>query len=816
MLNFCKRLFVPNRFDAICFAIAIHWIVAVLCVTVLPPFLQNGSTNLVVILGYVAAATCLAIAATIGWKSNSRLRMALLLISSAASIAFVVAWYCFYPDLLKPETTSLLLGDSFQQPIGTFGFLRATLLMLLFVVGAAFVVLLVNRFARWAISRLRGQSSEASNRSDGDRLKLLLGIAAILFVVAIVGRISPALGVVPNGQSVGRFAGTLMAFLAGVILWAVVLFWFPRSFALRGMPVQKTASMLLLSLLLIPVPSYVISNADDVGSYVLIVSGFLFVLSVIGIGGAARHKPQSEASDPKRIARAAVFPSLISYVAAILLVSLLSLPWFLDLTVLNFAFDQRLTATQAYELSKESAIVKWKSGGRVAPYIDKSRGVIVWKIQFDEETPIDVASTLEGVVTDCVELCDLSPDFDLSSLKGTVKYFKLTNCEVSHSQLSVLLGSTTWGQITGDFSVIDDGTVVNAGLLNGMGFEDTKPGSIQAFFDAAKCESQMAHTIVYAKVGSEDWTAVENLAQTGQVYLYGGLADDFLPPKSQRSLSQVFLLDLANPNQAVAASKELLLNTDLRVNLLGEEAMSPDVLWKLMLLRGSASTYGVQFDFKGQDMPIDQFTKETGMAYELDDDGTIRSLMFPWGSTEPAIGDLTDLKVLSFDLGWVGGESYWGMQAPVDITHYKSLTALEELYFEKTFVPEDLSFLAKLKSLKHLQIPSVARSVTGPIGFDSCQSLESVTFFGVPDDKSYFEISRLQNLKRLVIVDVEQDPVLSPEYLEKLQAKFPNVDVKIIADSQTETLIPDSFRKYRDRVRKELREDTSWLDEILN
>ena len=147
--------------------------------------------------------------------------------------------------------------------------------------------------------------------------------------------------------------------------------------------------------------------------------------------------------------------------------------------------------------------------------------------------------------------------------------------------------------------------------------------------------------------------------------------------------------------------------------------------------------------------------------------------------------------------------------------HLKQLTNLEELYFEKMFIPEDLSFLAGLKSLKHLQIPSVVRKVTGPIGFDACQSLESVTFIGVPDNKSYHEISRLKNLKRLVIVNVDEDPLLTPKYLKKLQAKLPEVDVKIIPASELESLIPKPFLEYRDRVRKELREDTTWLDEIL-
>jgi len=58
------------------------------------------------------------------------------------------------------------------------------------------------------------------------------------------------------------------------------------------------------------------------------------------------------------------------------------------------------------------------------------------------------------------------------------------------------------------------------------------------------------------------------------------------------------------------------------------------------------------------------------------------------------------------------------------------------------------------------------------------------------------------NLKRLVIVNCDEDEMLTAKYRDK--------------PAETESLVPESFRRCRDRVRKELREDTSWLDEILD
>ena len=99
MLKFLKRLLVPTRFDAVCVAIAIHWIVAVLSVTILPLYANSGLEA--ILIESVAAGTWLAIAATVVWKASSKRRVLLLLISSLASLIFVVVWHCLNADFLQ-------------------------------------------------------------------------------------------------------------------------------------------------------------------------------------------------------------------------------------------------------------------------------------------------------------------------------------------------------------------------------------------------------------------------------------------------------------------------------------------------------------------------------------------------------------------------------------------------------------------------------------------------------------------------------------------------------------------------------------------
>jgi len=118
-------------------------------------------------------------------------------------------------------------------------------------------------------------------------------------------------------------------------------------------------------------------------------------------------------------------------------------------------------------------------------------------------------------------------------------------------------------EITGEFSLVDDGAVVDSGNFSSLGFRDTNPGAVAAFFGAAKCEKRMTIVIVNTPVGSEDWPAVEEVAQSGRVYLYGGWIDGFQLPKQTRPLSKVHYVDTAVKSGKVKVDKDLFLNTDI-------------------------------------------------------------------------------------------------------------------------------------------------------------------------------------------------------------------------------------------------------------
>ena len=116
-----------------------------------------------------------------------------------------------------------------------------------------------------------------------------------------------------------------------------------------------------------------------------------------------------------------------------------------------------------------------------------------------------------------------------------------------------------------------------------------------------------------------------------------------------------------------------------------------------------------------------------------------------------------------------------------------------------------MTFLQPLTRLKHLQIPSIDRTKQGAVGFDVCQSLQSVTFFGPPDKITISELSKLPKLKKLTVVDSLNDG-LGPKFQAMLEKAIPNVEIKIVPAGTAFVDVPERFTRHLNVKRKEIRE----------
>ena len=806
MLKILKRLLVPTRFDACILVIVIHWIIVIVFTVVF--------SDLAAIV-YAAGTTWLAIAATIGWRANSNRRMVLLLISSIASLGFVVGWFYLNTDLFVQLPADKGRRNS-QIPFDADQFLYASwALGYLFL--ASLAVWVANWIARRFIGSIKNPISWLGQKFKNNRTRVLLVVAGILFFMAIGSRGASSLELIGDSDSVGSMAFFGLSVVGFVLHWAIFLFWFPRSMVLDGKPVQKIASLAVVLVFFIPIVFNAFQTYQEflTAGPLWLGSGLIFVLSVIGIGGEqSKNRVNSDQAgiENARIGGIVSHPTLFSLLSVLLLAVVIAIPRYVDVAVFAMPHFGKNTFSEQLELAVESARVNRESGGKIKLYFDEYSRVTTWKVQFDSDSSPQLLDALGKPGSfNSIEFTDLDSSFDLSAIKGNFIGVTLVDCKISHTQLNDILASGQLVQVVGEFAIENDGAVIDPGALNSAGFRDAKPGAVASFFKAVKCEKQMTYLFLTTPAANEDWATVEEVSQTAHVYLHRGWADGFVMPKADRSLKNIHVY-IYSEREKENFDKDVFLNTDIDFSF-GGRSDSLENTWKLLIFRGQNDFYSHVDSIAVVDKTFEERAKEIGMAYQLNEDGTVESLYFPWGESERFV--LPDLRVLSYDPHWVGIESMGGTGNLVDLGPLKLSPNLEELYLSTTLVPRDLAFLSNLKSLKHLQTPSVVRKVTGPVGFDACQTLESITFLGTPDNQSYREVAKLKSMKRLVIVNVDEEKLLTPEYRDKLAKKLPGVEVKILEPMETESLVPESFREYRDRMREEMREDTSWLDEIL-
>ena len=819
MRSFLKRVLFPTRFDACCLVVVAHWLMVLVTITVFPVLNSQYLNSWLLPIDWLAAATWIGITVSFCWRANSKSRVLLLLCSSVASLVFVHAWYWLNPHITDASKT---------WPVEImYGFLHLDRSVvheiwhvLLYVV-IAIAILFVNRFLCFAARYTLHPVLASMGKFQSNRTKGLILVAGALFLIATFSRLLNITGIGEQGDVIFLVIRVLVSVAGVAIAWSVVLLWFPRSWVATGRPIQKVLTLLIV---IVGAAIWIEGNFYAYDIAVMSLAAIAFVCTVIGIGGCKSAKVEAE--EPVDIETPVFRPSIFSLVPVLVLGLALSLPWFIDTSVLamsnkrSYGFANvrnSLTVPELFELARKSASAKWKSDGRITFVYDPNNAISVWKVQFEKSAPKDLLSALPDVGRNGVELSGLTPDFDLDSLQGKAAWLILNDCRVSRTQLNSLLDQVTGLEIKGAFSIVDDGAPVDPGTITSIVFRETEGGTAKAFFDATQCESQLTFMVYQSPVSNEDWPSIQKIAQNTPAYLQGGWAADFVLPEENLPLSRMVMYEPEGKLSKKEFRKQLMLQTDISLHLPHVDELEGALHWKLWVLRGSMGNMWFHDLFQQSGKSIDVFTKELGMAYEVNDE-SIRSLYFPNASSLTEIEALDELRVLSFDPDWVRpAANAFGATGglPVNVDHLKSLTSLEELYFDSLFAPEDLSILANLNSLKHLQIPSVVRSVTGPIGFDVCQSLESITFLGTPDNQTWREVSRLKKLKLLTIVNVEDDDSLTEELVAKAKKKLPGVEVRIFKPNETESLIPKKFREYRDGLREELRSDTKWLDEVL-
>ena len=744
MIKFLKRVLVPNRIDVCLFVVAVHWFAVLIFLWVVPYFLGFNNGFSYPLFVFVIGATPAALAAMMRWKNGEKRRYLLLILSGLLAWGFTYAYLVSRWDFLNENAFFFTSYNRFERKpdlsefqVGWAWYSGSTLVACVLIWG-------LSAFFQVSSGKVGSGFSKFRNRFAGDRTKLLLIVAGTMFAFAMLGRVFATFEVWGAGVN------TILQIPIYVVIAWIAVVWLPRSHASDGKPWQKLFSFLIaLSVFVTPtVVAIMVGVKSPLWQQVFpLVVGVIYTLSVVAVGNL-----NSQADSPVDIG-----PSIHSLIPILLLAFVTIGPWILDVRILVFQ-PPNATLQQRFELAFRASQISRRSGGRIVAMPQRSSRGYVWQVNFDDEAPADMLNILAGESSSGFLLVNLKPKFDLTPVAASSQYFTtaLKDAVASRSQLEHLFGSVAGVEIQGSFEVVKDRASTTNAAIETLHFANFPPGTISDFWTSTEGQLFAKRVYISATVGPEDWPAVIQLAQLGHVTLSGGIsgAVDFKQvelPTGKITLRRNYTPD-GKPDPI---RREILTDTEIRLLYYSELQDSPEVAIKLMFLRNSP----VQFDLANWLVgsgsgSLARIAKDNQLAFKVSDKGVIEALYLPSASKVNGLGKLTELRILGFDESWTSGtdETAFGWfrmpSTPTNVSHLKSLTKLEELYFDSNFIPERTDFLKHLVSLKHLQVPRVERKATGPTGFDSCSKLESITFLGRPDVQSMRELAKVGTLKK--------------------------------------------------------------------
>lgn len=197
------------------------------------------------------------------------------------------------------------------------------------------------------------------------------------------------------------------------------------------------------------------------------------------------------------------------------------------------------------------------------------------------------------------------------------------------------------------------------------------------------------------------------------------------------------------------------------------------------------------------------------LVYDLQPDkSSIYSLYLPIlnDASIAVASKIDELRKLSFDTSWLNSD-LWPNYNPynrLNLTPLSKLTRLEELFFPDGVILDDFEFLASLKNLRILQFDAYHDSgiyTTPNVSAKMLPNLERVVLFGEPHPKLMLELSKVETLKELVLVDGERF-FSEREASFRIREMFKDaVQLKFLSfeDGRPET--PLEFQEHRERRR---------------
>ena len=796
------RVAVPNRFDALFLVITIL-LIAGHVYEILGSAIFSPER---ITFWCAGPATCalVAIGCCLGWWSfNWRRLLLLLLVCLISPFVPMLIAKLLNAQLIDTDAFYLQMGWMWGwqgQPASGLSF-EWHFWLLAWLIGCflgSWILVLLFRFVpRWIVFSFGAVFNQFKSRVELSRVKLLVGVAASLFLIATINNI-----LIANGINVFRQPATggpsdvsewLVSFAIGGVVFGFLVFWPSWGLLLAE---KIWIQSLAVATLVVAAAAYIFAQQASPGWGLPIwlemaICGccvIAFWFSVIGV---------------KKVV-GSVYPSIWSLVPLALSCIVAASPLYIDYSVF---MNPNLTASleDRFYLSLESGELLWKTRGQVRGTQD----FYICKIQPDCRKELLNCISLNSPSINLI-ISDAHPGLETQRLRPVTKGMSmLKNGKVTASQLTDIAANSS---IFTAYNVDVDSSESKA-ILDVAEFQihEDRPGKLAQLLSSIEELKGYPTVNIFTPTTFEDLPGIVELSKSSDVNLLGDLpnsSSDLTPFKDKlENVTAVLGHYYGEDTRLRPDQLRFLIETNVKILPKYYYAQLTELSWDLAF----AFPDRIQIDWL--EYMINQaigFTsngtdqlKDTHFVWKRNREGKMTHLFFPGGESWGTVEHFDSLKVLSYDPMWLTDNKDPTPRTVQDLRFLKALTSLEELYFsDSVFMTNNLDFLLGLTKLKHLQIPNCDRSAQGTIGFDSCPSLESITFLGKPDNPTIAELAKLPNLKRVTISNINDDD-LSSNAKQLLEKRLPGVEVKILPFGQHKPDVPEAFLKHREARQKE-------------
>lgn len=817
-MKFLKQLFVPNRFDgtllAVLFVFAFGYAFWLLDgwnakstydhFYLYPLGWTDGRELLAYCLSPVLLIT-LACGAGLGWWSFDRWRWSLLTLSCLLCffVPLAVSYLFGYPSdpansvgvdqwwFMSAAYGGQVNGQpSFSTTETGLWIFGGTIALLL--VSSGFIVLC--RVIPAAVARVLGKSFE---KFEISRTKILIGIAICMFLMATVNNV-----LVANGYNIYRdgFIRNYdsveigLGFIFGLVAFLLMIFW-PSWALLRG---EKSWNV-IAGVATLAVPAIVLTILNEAHNYNDL--PFLLVLCIsltVSLLFAATLSSLKQTDAP-------VKPSIWSALIFILIGFVAISPKFFDYSL--FFKDQYLVSKgtsfqDRFSIALDSGKLLWKTNGQVRGY----SGNYFANFTADENNS-DVLSLVKSLNSiSSLTLLDIHPGIETKLLSNSkLSSLSIYRGEITTSQLADLAAITQFNIFISNLKISnpdDKAAIKTNSQLTFM--SESSDESYTDFLSAIEKFQSPQPLLIYSRITETEWQEITRLCQDSKIVLHH-LPNNVSFDQVKSSSSNI-TFNVAWPIQLTESQVKFLFDSNANIDV--QYVNIGQLFWDLVFGVSDRFQFS-RFAWVGSQLknePDLQVLDDNHLVFGKNDQGEFTELFLPFGELSNAYENCSQLQRLSFDPMWLSSKIPVNTGGINNLSHLKSLTNLEELYFaDRPIVTADMNFLQPLTNLKHLQIPSINRAKQGPVGFDVCQNLESITFFGSPDKITISELAKIPNLKKMTVVDSLYEG-LGPKFEAMLETAIPNTKVEIIPAGTLFSDAPESFKQHLKIKRKEIRE----------